>query len=100
MSVSTTSILNKMLNEAKQAKETNTKKDMQKHAANVKLLCELLLDEEETAETKGSVDEHSITPAEMKAMIGEENRSKDSSSQDRKKLVDDDEANGESLFDF
>lgn len=98
MSVSTTSILNKMLSEAKRANENKANRhNMQKHTANVKLLCELLLDEEETAD---KADDHSITSDEMKAMIGKEHDSKRSSSQEQKTIIEHDDANGGSLFDF
>lgn len=87
-----------MLNEAKLAneKKTNTN-DMQKHVANVKLLCDLLLDEEEPPD---KADEPSITPDEMKAMMGESDRSAHLSSQSRKTVIDHDDANGKSIFDF
>lgn len=98
MAVSTTSILNKLLDEAKQANETkeNTN-NMQKHVANMKLLCELLLDEEETGDRTA---DPSISSEEMKAMMGKDRRSKGLSSQDRKTTIGHDEANGDSLFDF
>lgn len=98
MSISTTSILKKMLNEAKLAndKKTNTN-DMQKHVANVKLLCDLLLDEEETVD---KAEEHSITPDEMKAMMGKSDRSERLSSESRRTEIDNDDANGKSIFDF
>lgn len=96
MAVANEKIIRKMTHELNQAKiNQNNHAEMIKHIASVRLLCDLLIDEEPTA--RGDVNE--ISPEEMKAMIGaEKNTQKQNGNQ--KKPLEDEDANGDSLFDF
>lgn len=96
MAVANDTIIRKMIDELNQAKTNqNNHAKMVKHIASVRLLCDLFLDEEPSA----GEDLNDITPEEMKAMIGGKgNTEKKGSFQ--KRPLEDDNANGDSLFDF
>ncbi len=111
MSVSNETIINKMIAELEAAKrDANNSSQLKKRIGNVRMLSELF-DEETPTLTKESTvssittphiiqdsdSESQFTDAEIKAMLG--NTSK-SSGLKKKKSTDDDEANGDSLFDF
>ncbi|MFC4558127.1 YwdI family protein [Virgibacillus kekensis] len=94
MAVSENTIIKKMMNELKQAQNNaGDNKTMKQHIANVKLLSELLLDEKQEEQHIVNTD---ITEEEMKAMIGETG----TGNKRRTVQLDDDDANGSSLFDF
>lgn len=93
MAVSNEKIINKMIQELYQAKEKNETKQMHTHISNVKLLCELLLDEEDSTENT-----EEISQAELKAMLGDSVDHKPTIK--RTTTIDHEEANGTSIFDF
>lgn len=94
MAVETDTIIQKMMKELTQAKQKSDDNDaVQKHVANVQLLCELILEE------KPKSDSSEISTEEMKAMIGESNNSRKQNIT-RRNQEEDDDANGSSLFDF
>ncbi len=93
MAVDNNKILAKMIHEAYQAKEQqHNEEKMLHHIANIKLLCELFLEEE----AKEEPVKQEITEEERKMMLGE-GRGKDPLSS---KPLDEDDANGLSIFDF
>ncbi|WP_164667533.1 YwdI family protein [Virgibacillus doumboii] len=93
MAVANETIIQKMMNELTEAKKkANDSKSMEKHIANVQLLCELLLGE--ISATPSTDNE--ITEEEMKAMIG----TNDTKRKYTKTTINDDDANGDSIFDF
>jgi len=97
MAVANETIINKMMNELKVAKEDPYNKEkMMKHVGHVKLLCELLLQEERPEEIQKS----KITADEMKAMMGQKATKAMPSNSSPKSIIDHDDANGESIFDF
>lgn len=100
MAVSNETIIRKMMQEltAAQAVQHNGDK-MKQHIANVRILCELLLEEQHTEETKTqAVDPNEISEAEWKAMLG--SSSKPPQLHRRSESLDHDDANGDSIFDF
>ncbi|HLR72436.1 MAG TPA: DUF5327 family protein [Pseudogracilibacillus sp.] len=97
MSVANETIINKMMHELKVVKEEpNNKEKMMKHVGHVKLLCELLLEEERPLE----IQKNKITAEEMKAMMGQNATKSLPSTSGSKSSIDHDDANGESIFDF
>lgn len=93
MAVGNNTVIQKMITELNQAKEQHDQDKMIKHIENVRLLCELLLEEDPSP----TGDKEGISAEEMKAMLGKqagENKKVKSTS------VDHDGANGDSIFDF
>ncbi|RKQ31529.1 YwdI family protein [Oceanobacillus halophilus] len=108
MAVSNETILKKMMNELNQAKENeHSQEKMVKHIANVKLLCDLFLEEDPEKETikeavKSQTKRDEFSQAELKAMIGDQAVIKNIQEEQTKKkqIIDHEEANGSSIFDF
>ncbi|PAV31416.1 hypothetical protein CIL05_01815 [Virgibacillus profundi] len=93
MAVTNDTIIQKMINELNQAKANSTDQvKMIKHIENVRLLCDLFVDD-------STVDANEISPEEMKAMIGAQTNPV-KQDKDKKSIINHDEANGDSLFDF
>lgn len=102
MAIANEKVIQKMMEELKQAKENQHHYEkMINHIEKVYLLCELFLDDD-TSKTISSILEDEeleepITPEEMKAMLGENNKQK----KNNKTLIKHhNEANGDSIFDF
>lgn len=94
MAVENETIIQKMKTELNQAQQKGADKEaMKKHIASIQLLCDLLLDEKLAAPP---VD-NEITEEEMKAMIG---KSETKQSHKKTTIKDDEDANGDSIFDF
>ncbi|MBM7601172.1 hypothetical protein JOC34_003593 [Virgibacillus halotolerans] len=94
MAVANEKIIRKMINELQQALETETNQQkMIQHISNVKLLCELIVEDESPGENRTK-----ISTEEMKAMIGEAGQTKGKVI--RSVDVDHDDANGDSILDF
>ncbi|MBP1948905.1 YwdI family protein [Virgibacillus litoralis] len=94
MAVETDTIIQKMMKELTQAQQKNNDNAVvQKHIANVQLLCELILEE------KPKSNSSEISTEEMKAMIGHSNNGRKESTTHRE-IEDSDDANGSSIFDF
>ncbi|TRM10822.1 hypothetical protein FH966_03290 [Lentibacillus cibarius] len=94
MAVTNDTIIQKMQKELAQAKQlTGDERAMKKHIANIHLLCELLL-EEESVPGAGS----DFTAEEMKAMIG--TTTFPTPRETTGKVLEEDGANGDSIFDF
>lgn len=97
MAVANETIISKMQQELKSAKDhAKNKNDMLKHVEHVKLLCELLLGEEQSA----SIQTDEITPTEKKAMMGMTDTEIVRPKPMKKTVIDHDGANGDSIFDF
>ncbi|GLO67714.1 YwdI family protein [Oceanobacillus kimchii] len=110
MSVSNETIINKMITELEAAKrEANNHSQLKKRIEHVRILSELF-DETRTPNKGATVSsittpqikqvsdvESQFTDAEIKAMLGDTSKS---IGVNKKKSVEDDEANGNSLFDF
>ncbi|EQB38242.1 MULTISPECIES: YwdI family protein [Virgibacillus] len=101
MAVANSTIIQKMINELQSAKQVEEhSKEMYKHISNVRLLCDLFLEEdieENSKPTKTAIND--ISAAEMKAMLGEM-KAKTHAESIYKSTADHDGANGESLFEF
>src|SRR5699024_6330936 len=98
MAVSNGAIREKMTEELHQTKQQSTHQEaMKKHLSHVRLLCDLILQEEDTPATIKS----EISEAEMKAMLGtaQPNQIKEQQ-QLSKQTVNHEGANGNSIFDF
>lgn len=96
MAVANEKVIRKMMDELKQAIKADNNYNHQvllKHVSHVKLLCDLIL-EDDPAEKGNSIK---VSEEEMKAMIGE-NQSK--GKQAAFETIDHEEANGNSIFDF
>lgn len=98
MAVAYETILKKMMTEVSAAKAVQHKEqDMKQHVANVRLLCDLLLEEQTEHEQKQHVmSKKDISEAEWKAMLGSSTKPQIHSAE----RMDHDEANGDSIFDF
>lgn len=100
MAVSNEAMIAKMIQELQQAKQQTTKQDtMKQHLSHVRLLCDLILQEDTPAIAATSKSE--ISEAEMKAMLGsaQPNQVKEQQ-QIGKQSINHEEANGSSIFDF
>ncbi|WP_106495985.1 DUF5327 family protein [Lentibacillus sp. Marseille-P4043] len=96
MAVTTNTVIQKMMKEVQELnKQQMNQQVMMQHVANVKLLCELLLDEEGPSVTTSS----DISAREMKAMMGTSTHPSVRTQSDHE-TIDHDEANGKSIFDF
>lgn len=99
MAVANETIIQKMMDELRQAKEKQAESEnMTKHIEHVRLLCDLLLRETEE-EISAHVSSQEITQEEMKAMLGKQTEQAKPATP-KKTVIDHDGANGESLFDF
>ncbi|GAB3048163.1 YwdI family protein [Virgibacillus ainsalahensis] len=103
MAVTNETIINKMIKELNDAKKVQYNQDkMVKHIANIRLLCDLFLEEEPAAGQVDSVESNhtsEFSPEEVKAMLGKE-VSETKPSRTQKSTIDHDDANGDSIFDF
>ncbi|MBR3118203.1 YwdI family protein [Oceanobacillus profundus] len=100
MAVANNTIIKKMLNELYLAKENQHEQDqMVAHIANVRLLCDLFLEGEQPVVKQ---EKTGFTDAEIKVMLGEQKVGNDSLQVNNPKStkLDDEGANGNSIFDF
>ncbi|RLL42843.1 hypothetical protein D8M04_14945 [Oceanobacillus piezotolerans] len=98
MAVSNNTIINKMIAELQKARELEHQEEkVIKHIENVRLLCDLFL-EEDTVTRESSTE---ITQTELKAMLGEKGTSQTQSNTFKRSYDPQaDDANGSSIFDF
>ncbi|MGY0694959.1 DUF5327 family protein [Virgibacillus sp. FSP13] len=95
MAVTTNTVIKKMMKEVQQVnKQQANQQVMMQHVANVKLLCELLLDEEDSSVLTSS----DISASEMKAMMGVSDHPSVRKQSEHEAI--DHDANGKSIFDF
>ncbi|GIO24363.1 YwdI family protein [Oceanobacillus sp. J11TS1] len=107
MAVSNEIIIDKMIHELQEAKRKAHHQDqVKKHMENVRLLSELFISAEPDSATMAAgktrvniedTEEH-ISETEMKAMLGKESSIKVVNPQKNK--LNDEDANGDSIFDF
>ncbi|UJL46026.1 YwdI family protein [Virgibacillus sp. NKC19-16] len=93
MEVGNNTVIQKMITELNHAKEQHNQDKMIKHIENVRLLCDLFLEED----SPSTGNKEAISAEEMKAMLGKqssENKQRTSTKMDH------DVANGDSIFDF
>lgn len=105
MAVSNETIINKMIHELEEAKKKAHQADqVKKHMENIHLLSELFLsgssDSNAASQAQVNIEdtEEHISDAEMKAMLGKQSVGK-GPVQEKNKLIEED-ANGDSIFDF
>lgn len=100
LAVANKTIIRKMKSELQKAMtQEDNHKILKQHISNVKLLCELILDEvEEDGATVATKSE--ISTQEMKAMLGEQYALKNRKPKQNKAFIDHGQANGDSIFDF
>ena len=101
VAVANETIIKKMIQELVRAQEVQQNhKQMKKHIEHVRLLSDLLL-EEERGERQGSVqpvDSANRSEAELRMMMG--SQAKPTAPKEKKHIMNHDEANGDSIFDF
>lgn len=108
MAVSNETIINKMMQELNLAKSKHQNKEqLAKHVEHVKLLCELILEDDTSAtmptvpQSKPAVTSKTdITAEEMMAMMGNMKPKPGASTQTSEPGPNHGEANGDSIFDF
>ncbi|GGP15328.1 YwdI family protein [Oceanobacillus neutriphilus] len=105
MAVSNEIIINKMIRELEEAKrKTHQQDQVKKHMENIHLLSELFLsasqDQNKTNQIQVNMEdtEEHISEAEMKAMLGKQSSIKVVNPKQKK--LNDEDANGDSIFDF
>jgi len=105
MAVSNEIIINKMIHELEEAKSKAHQEDqVKKHMENIHLLSELFLsgspDSNVVSQKQVSIEdtEEQISEAEMRAMLGKQPAGK-GQVPEKNKLIEED-ANGDSIFDF
>ncbi|MFB1049685.1 YwdI family protein [Paraliobacillus sp. JSM ZJ581] len=93
-------VLHKMLQEVKSALEkSNHSTEVKAHVRSIRLLCDLLLETEEEVSTTAptSVQQSSVADElELRKMMGDLN----SQTVNQSKRLKEEEANGDSIFDF
>ncbi|MCT2538257.1 YwdI family protein [Aquibacillus koreensis] len=99
MAISDQTVLTKMMNELQEALNKSGQTNVvREHVRAVRLLCDLILDSEPestgTTEPKPSIDQ-----LELKKMMGNLGQSQPNTTPPTRK-IDDEEANGDSIFDF
>ncbi|WP_042143966.1 YwdI family protein [Paucisalibacillus sp. EB02] len=98
MAVANNTILQKMMYELDQAKQKQDQADMLKHIENIRLLCDLFLPEEKNETT--SIESPEVSADELKTMLGKTPSSKPQPTYRKSIELDDEDGNGDSLFDF
>lgn len=91
MAVANSTIIQKMMKEVQQAQlQQDNKQMLIKHIANVHMLCELLLEEHEQGISTVDMQQ------ELKIMMGDSEKKIPM----KKTIMNHDQANGDSIFDF
>ncbi|WP_404455839.1 YwdI family protein [Oceanobacillus kapialis] len=105
MAVTNETILQKMMKELEQAKANKYEDNVvQKHVQNVRLLCDLFLDDAEEPLVESSpkvaqVEDFSV--AEMKAMMGQDpQETRENKTRKQQNTLEEEDGNGDSIFDF
>jgi len=101
MAVQIKTILNKIKDELQHAEAASNECAMKQHIANIQLLCDLLLEDDATQEQ--APETSTVTQQEMKAMLGAKTKMKQTNNEKMIRSIqtsDEDEGNGDSIFDF
>ncbi|MDR7078665.1 hypothetical protein J2Y03_003718 [Neobacillus niacini] len=96
MNISVDKLLRKIEEELKLAKNSTKQENLREKVYSIKILCELILDEKQNLH----VATPAITPAYQQPVIAQPSFRQPVSLNQPKKLEMEDEANGDSLFDF
>jgi hypothetical protein len=99
VAVANNTILQKMMHELEQAKRKQDQAEMLKHIENIRLLCDLFLPEEKSSVTT-TVESSEVSAEELKTMLGKTPSQKPQSTFRKSIELDEDDGNGDSLFDF
>jgi Family of unknown function (DUF5327) len=101
MAVANETILIKMMHELQQAKDNQHHQDtMLKHIENIRLLCDLFLEEGKSGAVLNSPKRNEISAVELKAMLGEDQSTVSQKTFKKSIELDDEDGNGKSIFDF
>lgn len=99
MAVANRTIIKKMIDELEKAKAyKGNQKKMKQHIAHVRLLCDLILEDEGNNES--SVDSTSISKQEAKAMLGDQYHVQNKEKKHKKSAINYEDENVDSIFDF
>jgi altronate dehydratase len=101
VAVANETIIKKMIQELVRAQEAqHNREKMKKHIENVRLLSDLLLEDEreEQQVSTQTVNSADISEAELKTMMG--SQAKPKIHKEKQTIIDHDDANGDSIFDF
>ncbi|MGP4076440.1 YwdI family protein [Halobacillus sp. K22] len=103
MAISNQSVLKKMSSEIQEAMlQHGDEQKVREHIRSVRLLADLFLEqgqEETVSSNKGSQTMHEPTVDEIRKMMGAD-KTPDSKPKSEEKRLEDDDANGSSIFDF
>ncbi|PLS03881.1 YwdI family protein [Neobacillus cucumis] len=101
MNISVDKLLAKIENELKLAKTSTREENLREKVYSIKILCELILDEKQVSAKPAAPTQPAVSPqVYQQPLINQQVFQQGSSLQQPKKLEMDDEANGDSLFDF
>ncbi|MFC3038636.1 YwdI family protein [Virgibacillus xinjiangensis] len=113
MAIANETIIQKMMKELQEAKaEQHKQEKLTMHMEKIRMLCDLFLEGKATPERKRTVtvyDDEEVfdefkddefTEEEIKAMIGDTDANRNSGKTRKTVVDDDDDANGDSIFDF
>lgn len=101
MNISVDKLLGKIENELKLAKSSTKEESLREKVYSIKILCELILDEKQAAVTQSKPVQPVIPPqVYQQPMMTQQVFQQAPTLQQPKKLEMEDEANGDSLFDF
>lgn len=101
MNISVDKLLLKIEEELRLAKNSTKEENLREKIYSIKILCELVLDEGQTGVKKAAPVQPSITQqVYQQPLINQQVFQQGPSLQQPKKVEMDDEANGDSLFDF
>ena len=96
MSITNDAVLKKMMKEVQEAMGKQDHASIREHVRAVKLLCDLVLDEESAS--SGSVQEP--TAAELRKMMGDDTTPRKEPKPSVSERSEHGKANGDSIFDF
>ncbi|MFD1020031.1 YwdI family protein [Thalassobacillus hwangdonensis] len=96
MSITNDAVLKKMMKEVQEAMGKQDHASVREHVRAVKLLCDLVLDEE--GSSPGNVQEP--TAAELRKMMGDDTTSHKVTKSSGSERSEHGKANGDSIFDF
>src|SRR4051812_2295502 len=101
MNISLEKLLAKIENELKLAKTSTNEENLREKIYSIKILCELILDEKQASVMPAATIQPAVTqPVYQQPLMNQQVFQQGSSLKQPKKLEMEDEANGDSLFDF
>ncbi|MBM7551826.1 YwdI family protein [Thalassobacillus pellis] len=111
MVITNASILKKMMKEIQEALEDGRSSTVRERVRAIRLLCDLVLEEDEdenaitshenvTKRKESPSEVNEPTAEEIRQMMGEDHVNKRQKTEKSSNRMEDDDANGESIFDF